>query len=193
MTTTMTTVDREFSPSEAAAITGVSVDLQRDWRRRELLPENEGGKWTRFRLDHVIQMSVMKVFADAGFSVSYVAKFASMAILPTLALLHDTPGAVVFEGDEVSDHLKEMTLQRSVVGARGRYLVMIKPREGAEPKIARFEDLERLDDFMAERDVVACTVLDCILLSQRIVERAGLPLVRIEVEVTDRGSDHPKE
>lgn len=187
MTTTMTTVEREFSPSEAAIITGVSVDLQRDWRRRELLPENEGGKWTRFSLDHIIMMSVMKVFTDAGFSVSYVAKFASMAILPTLALLYDTPGAVVFEGNEISDHLKEMTLQHSVVGARGRYLVMIKPRGSAEPKIARFDSLERLDDFMAERNAAACTFLDCVLLSQGIVESAGLPLVRIEVEATPKG------
>ena len=187
MPTSMTTISREFSPSEAALITGVSVDLQRNWRRRGLLPENKEGKWTRFSLDHIIKMSVMKVFADAGYSVSYVAKFASMAILPTLAFLHEAPGVVVFEGDEVSDHIKELTLRHAVVNARGRYLVMFKSAESSEAKISRWESLERLDDVMAERDVIACTVLDCILLSQRIIDRAGLPLIRVEVENTEEG------
>src|SRR3546814_9298687 len=63
-------IDREFSPAEAAEITGVSTALQRDWRRRGILPENADGKWTRWDLNDIIKLSVMKLFSDAGIDVS---------------------------------------------------------------------------------------------------------------------------
>lgn len=182
MTIRMHHIDREFSPSEAAAITGVSVDLQRDWRRRGLLPENKEGKWTRFDLKHIIEMFVMKVFSGAGFSVSSVAEIASLAILPTLQRLHELPGAVSFEGDEVEDRIKEMALSRAVVGARGRYLVMVKDPEHSEPEVARCDTLGHLDSVMGESNAAHCTVLDLARLATSIADRAGLPLMRIEVE-----------
>lgn len=182
MTIRMRNIDREFSPSEAAAITGVSVDLQRDWRRRGLLPENKLGKWTRFDLKHIIEMFVMKVFSDAGFAVSNVAEIASLAILPTLARLYELPGAVSFEGDEVEDRIMEMALSRAVVGARGRYLVMVKDPEQSEPEVARCDTLDRLDSVMGESNAAHCTVLDLARLATSIADRAGLPLMRIEVE-----------
>lgn len=185
MSVRMSRIGKEFSPSEAAAITGVSVDLQRDWRRRGLLPENKEGKWTRFNLDHIIEMSVMKVFADAGFSVSYVAECASMAILPTLARMMNLPGAVVFEGDEVRDDIKEMAISRTVVGARGRYLVMVKNPESGSPDVLRCEGLETIDRIMTESNVAHCTILDCVRLANTVADRAGLPLMRIEVEADE--------
>lgn len=185
MPVSMRNIEREFSPSEAAAITGVSLDLQRDWRRRGFLPENKQGKWTRFSLSDIIQMSTMKTFTDAGFSVSYVSSFSSMSVLPTLEVIYEIPGAVVFEGDEVSDSIKELTIRHSVSGARGRYLVMIKSPRKEEPTIARLGNLDNLDEFMSERQVASCTILDCILLSQNIADKAGLPLMRVEVDASD--------
>lgn len=187
-------IDREFSPSEAAAITGVSVDLQRDWRRRGLLPENKDGKWTRFGLKHIIEMLVMKAFSEAGFAVSSVTDCAQMAILPSLAIINLYPGAVVFEGDEISDALKERSLLGSVRRSGGvehtadqiggRYLVMMKRANGT-PSISRWTDLVGIDEFMAERKAIHCTILDCVRLVDTIVERAGLPLMRVEVERVD--------
>lgn len=188
-------IDREFSPAEAAAITGVSVDQQRDWRRRGILPENKEGKWTRFDLKHIIEMSVMKAFSEAGFSVSYVAQFASMAILPSLAIVNLYPDAVAFEGAEISDDIKDRVLLGSVRRSGGgidqladqiggRYLVMLKG-EGGTPAISRWSDLDGLDEFLAEQKAIHCTILDCVRLVDTIAERAGLPLMRVEVEETD--------
>src|SRR5207249_7491430 len=75
------TIDREFTPAEAAEITGVSTALQRDWRRRGILAENADGKWTRWELKDIIRLSVMKLFSDAGMDVSQTKTVAQMAIL----------------------------------------------------------------------------------------------------------------
>ncbi len=197
MSTTVRRVSREFSPAEAAEITGASVALQRDWRRRGILPENTSGKWTRFTLNDVIEMSVMKSFSDAGFSVQYVAEFASIAILPTIAVLDDLPGAAVFEGDEIDDDMKARVLGRSV-GVRStdgevrfgsqigdRYLVMIKLPGTDRPSISRWSALAGLTEHMAEHKVAHCTIMDCHLLAEQILERAGPPLIRLEVTNED--------
>lgn len=197
MSTTIRRVSREFTPAEVAEITGASVALQRDWRRRGILPENDSGKWTKFSLTDVIQMSVMKSFSDAGFSVQYVAEFASIAILPTLAVLDSLPGVAVFEGDEVSNDIKARTLGSSVgvcgpdgevrgseqIG--GRYLVMIKLPGTDRPSISRWSALAGLNEHMAEHKVAHCTIMDCHLLAEQIVERAGPPLIRFEVTNED--------
>lgn len=47
-----------FSPAEAASLSGVSADLQRDWRRRSLIPASVGGR-ARFALDEVAGLYVM--------------------------------------------------------------------------------------------------------------------------------------
>lgn len=182
MKTRFQNIEREFSPSEAEKITGVGVALQRDWRRRKILPENQSGKWTRFSLTDVITMSVMKTFSDAGGSVSFIADFAGMAILPTLSMIGEIPGSYSFEGDEISDELKEQVLRTSVVGAHGRYLLMVKSPEEESPRIARSESLEAINDLLADNEAIHCTVIDCWRLAAKIADRAGLPLFRVEVE-----------
>ncbi len=93
MKTSIRTITREFTPKEAAAVTGVSPTLQRDWRRRGLLPEKKEVGWTSFTLEDVIQMSVMKAFADSGISVKAAREFSDLAVLPTLAFIDDMPNA----------------------------------------------------------------------------------------------------
>src|SRR3546814_1923245 len=99
-------IDREFSPAEAAEITGVSTALQRDWRRRGILPENADGKWTRWDLNDIIKLSVMKLFSDAGIDVSKTSIVSQMAMMPTRAAISLTEGAVTFEGAELPDEEK---------------------------------------------------------------------------------------
>lgn len=185
MSITIRRVDREFSPAEAAEITAVSVSLQRDWRRRGILPENKSGKWTKFTLTDVIQMAVMKSFSDAGFSVQYVAEFASMAVLPTLAAIDDLPGVVVFEGEEISDDMKERTIGSSIVGARGRFLVMMTNGKTGKPAISRWQTLDGIDSHLAENATSHCTIMDCHLLAELIAERAGPPLIRFEISKSE--------
>lgn len=48
-----------YSPAEAAALSGVSQVLQRDWRRRGLLPARTSGR-ARFTINDILRMRVMK-------------------------------------------------------------------------------------------------------------------------------------
>lgn len=189
MITRFHNVERHFTPAEAEHITGVSVALQRDWRRRKLLPENVDGKWTRFSLTNIIEMSVMKTFADAGGSVSYIRDHAQMAILPTLAMISELPGTYAFEGDEISDEMKERVISTSVVGAHGRYLIMIADPNGESPQIGRTETLGDLDGMLGDFEAFHCSVIDCWRLADKIVDRAGLPLYRVEVERVEKTDD----
>lgn len=56
----------EFTPAEAAVATGVSVDLQRDWRRRDVLKQQRGVGHARFRLSDLCRLYAMKTFSDVG-------------------------------------------------------------------------------------------------------------------------------
>jgi hypothetical protein len=63
-------VDAEYTPAEAADVTGVSTALQRDWRRRGILGVIAPGKHSRFKFNHLCEMFALKSFADAGLGVS---------------------------------------------------------------------------------------------------------------------------
>lgn len=173
---------REFTPSEAAAATGVSTALQRDWRhpRRGVLPEREAGGWARFTLNDVIQMAVLKAFSDAGYAVSTVKDAASMATLPVSRELFKKVDAVEFDGDDVPDEWRQRLLDRAVVGGEGSFLAMTRDSQGS-PHTARFSSLDSIEDWMADIDAITVTILDCSLLAEMICKRIQGPLIRIEV------------
>lgn len=178
-------IDRPFTPAEAEKVTGASVALQRDWRRRGLLPKNETGKWTTFDLDDIVKLSVMKAFSDAGFSVQFVVDFAGLAILPTFAAIDNIPGAVEFSGAKLPEKIKRLMLARgSTVGATGRYLVMAMIANRVQPNMRRTNTLEEIDKFLSDCNATNCALLDCDRLAWQIAERTGLPLICYEITET---------
>jgi hypothetical protein len=177
-------IKREFSPAEAAAITGVSTALQRDWRRREVLKgePNPEGKWTRWSLTDIIRLSVMKLFSDAGMDVSSTTMIASMALLPTLGALALIDEAVEFDG-EISD-VQKARIRSNTVGTTdpshtiGRFLASFGK---GEYDVCRTDDLASLEARLDEEARPILSVVDCRNLARLIVERAGGPVIRYEV------------
>lgn len=53
-----------FSPSEAEAITGLTTTMQRDWRRRGLLPTND--RHAKFDVFALAEMATLKMLSDRG-------------------------------------------------------------------------------------------------------------------------------
>lgn len=187
----VSSIDREFSPAEAAAITGVSTALQRDWRRREIVnlanePESEG-KWTRWSLADIIRLSVMKLFSDAGMEVSNTRMIAAMAVLPTLSALAQIDEAVEFFGSEIGEDHKAR-IRGATVGTThsshtiGRFLAAFGK---GEYEVCRTDDLASLETMLDEQARPILSVVDCRGLARRIVERAGGAVLRYEVTVKD--------
>lgn len=194
MTWTCTLVREEYSPAEAAAVTGVSTALQRDWRRRELLASaGHAGRWTRWELDDLIRLSVMKLFSDAGMDVSKTGTLAAMAILPTLGALEKVPGALVFEADGVSekerDDASRLMAPRLSSGSRhfGRFLAAFGPDEHDICRTAKLEDLEAL---LAEKPRPIMSIVDCWTLAHLIQTRLGRPVLRYVVSPSDRAAEN---
>ena len=177
-------IEREFTPSEAEAVTGVTVTLQRDWRRRGLLPESGPGKWTKFTLSDVIRMSVMKLVSDAGISIKSNDDLAQMAVLPTLAFLEQIPGAVELEGDEVSDTLRlSIETAGTVRGGHGRFLVSF-PNLPEWKRVGRYTSLKQVEQVLEDRGCACFVTVDLRSLAERIFVRAKGSLIRREIEVT---------
>lgn len=188
---TIRNVTREFSPAEVAKVTTVSPALQRDWRRRGILPERATDGWSSFELTDLIEIYVLKFFADAGFSVKEVRQFTSMAVLPVLALIEKYPGAVEFDRDDLSDQERAMYSRSMVRGAQGAYLAIAHAPDDVPliSRIGRFNEFKYVEEWLAERQADGFTCLDFNRISHRIVERAGLPMFRIEVRDSDVSAD----
>lgn len=175
-------VTRDFSPSEAAEITGVSVTLQRDWRRRGLIAPNDTGKWACFSLTEVISMAVMKSFSDAGMSVQKIRLFGGSAAMPTYWALNRLTGAYNFdpeipEGDR--DPSRWAPRPANDVSSLMRFVVSIPSKDG-DPTVFRVPDLNQIPKRLLESKAILCSILDCWALAVRISEAAGGTIFRIE-------------
>lgn len=179
------TVSREFSPAEAAAITGVSTALQRDWRRRKIVQgEPNEGKWTRWSLNDIISLSVMKLFSDAGMEVSSTAIIAGMALMPTWSALALIDEAVEFDGDEIGEIEKERVRSGTVRTTHpshtaGRFLASFGK---GEYDVCRTDDLATLEARLDKEVRPIVAVVDCYNLARLIVEKAGGAVIRYEVK-----------
>lgn len=71
----------QFTPSEAERITGVNTALQRDWRRRGILPSSEGH--ARFDIFSLSRMVVLRCLADRGVGPSMAVEAADSAAVAT--------------------------------------------------------------------------------------------------------------
>ena len=61
---------RRYSPAETASISGVSADVQREWRRRGLMPFERATsgtqEWTSFDLKEVAALTIMRILSECG-------------------------------------------------------------------------------------------------------------------------------
>lgn len=72
-----------FAAGEAAYITGVSQDTQRDWRRRGFLPPSVG-KHTRFTVRELCHLRLIRAVLEAGFSLTLAASEISVEFTDSL-------------------------------------------------------------------------------------------------------------
>jgi DNA-binding transcriptional MerR regulator len=67
---------RTYLATEAGTITGVSAVMQRDWRRRELLPPPEDVGWIKFDYAYLGRLRLQRYFAERGMVLGKAAHLA---------------------------------------------------------------------------------------------------------------------
>jgi len=74
-------VSERYTPAEAEIVTGVNVALQRDWRRRGLLPETGKGH-ARYSAAELAQMMIMQEGATQGLGPKLLKDMHGTAAMP---------------------------------------------------------------------------------------------------------------
>lgn len=147
----------EFSAGQAAEISGVNTTLQRQWRKRDLLPELEAGKHARFLPGEVLHMMIMKSFSDSSISIKAARAFTLKTKDIAIRILQALPGAVEMSAEPRlgTDFIEKerRTLEDWRDMRRCRYLFMPLPeREDTSDNTAIFEreDLSDLHTLLDE-------------------------------------------
>lgn len=179
------TVERQFSPKEAAEISGVSTTLQRDWRRRGVLPEKDGAKWATFTLTDVIEMTVMRAFSESGLSLETARNIAGMTVLPVLASLSRWDDTAVFEGHKLTAEQEELCRSGAVRGAteEDQFSFVALPEIAGGVSASRLKKLGDGEMVMARHKSFHAVVVDHYALAHHIGETALLPLITFKVEL----------
>lgn len=76
-----------FTPSEVAAIAGVSVGLQREWRRHNILPKKDDRGWTRVEFGELVRIYALKLLAESGLPLREASSASGQAAEPLLSRL----------------------------------------------------------------------------------------------------------
>lgn len=178
------TITRDFSPSEAARVTGVSTALQRDWRRRGVIEGRSDG-WNRFQLEDVISMAVMRAFTQSGISIETAAVLSSLAILPVIATLSRWSDTAVFEGDTLPENEQDRVRSGAVKGASEdeQFSFVALPERAEDPIAARLDALADCERLMSKNRSFHGIVMDHYGLAHHIASNCDLPIIRYLVEV----------
>lgn len=159
----------DFTAAEAARITGISQEEQRDWRKRNFLPPLEGGK-ARFDIKLLAGMLVAK-------------KLHTLGIGPTA-------GWALARSCGVMIYARLMNSRRGVLDehnlAHGD-LVQIAPGSDARARWAVTDDgmmwgLASTPDELASHVGAATIVLDLEQLADHLVQRAQRVLATVEAD-----------
>lgn len=190
-----------FAPREIASITGVSAALQRDWRRRGILPKSE----TRFSANvyQLAELFCLRLLAEHGIGLRH-----SRAVVSSTGSAGSASGALrAPQGNGVNDLGPGLSsvgwrvgayalIQAGAIEGDVRYAGVFIPR--IEPyRFAAFNadglmGMANAADafFEASRTVppLSTTILDLIEIGKTIAARAGRPLAKIITrELPDEG------
>ena len=181
-----------FKPREIERLTGISTSLQRDWRRRGLLPK-KGDGWSNFDTEDLVNLTVAKLAIDRGMAAStalYIAQSAHLALLG-FVLQRSTefaPNVPLKNRKTLADKITKRSSSRIFK----RFLVVANEPEGAAERLVRTDDISKAFDLWRDREleVGAAIVIDLVAVAEMIVKRADRPLC--SVTLADQQPNKPK-
>lgn len=169
----------EFSPSELAAATGLGIDMQRVWRKREHLPPSTSTR-ASFEAREVLAIAVRYELSKLGVSPRLTEKAAAMAAPAVLAsmLLNSAKGVAVHGSiQQVAKVTAEMANSHDIAcrisedDGRYRFLWSCSPPE--------FELIEEISEITDRAEVVGHVMIALDALGIKLAERTPKPFVII--------------
>jgi len=153
-----------FSPAEAASMSGASTVLQREWRRREIIPQNEPGTYARFDTRDVARLLALKTFSSGEMSVASLGEAADEAAVRTMDML-----VPLFRpSDWAEQRWPSGTPQdKRFVLIWGNQVMMAPHLDGLPGFLEQFGRATRSP---------AVVVYDCLVAAQRILDFAPRPV-----------------
>lgn len=175
-----------FTAGDTERITGVSTGTQRDWRRRGFL-QSKGDGWTQYDLMDLAQLAVMNALQERGIGPSTSSTIAKSA---ALRLAYYTLSWIDSIEDKSGGEFEKWVAEGN--RPRGGYFVgwTNSPGDPAKYLVAWADGTVEL---VADLAVAfggsmsdakyggAIIVLDLEAIGTLIVERAGRPLVTVEI------------
>lgn len=176
---------REFSAGDAAEVSSVSQVLQREWRRRGLLSESKGRGWVRYSAREVCSLAVMKGFSESGISVKGAHTLADLTSPYTYSFLMNLPGAVAFEGDELTKDDQAMVIADQFVPFETRYIFAPLPYvQGGSDDLASlyfFDNLAEIEKRVGPGWFNGL-IFDLKSLAQQIHAKMKMPVATVHIE-----------
>lgn len=180
-------IEEDFSSQEAADMSGVSQDLQREWRRRGILPQQEGRKRIRYSLRDVARLKVLGILSASGISVKLQKTVAwQIASLMEERAVQIREAAAVEGLALTDDEFGEMIVQLHG-GRLGPYYTLFRlpePPEGSELVHANMGGTSLADvEAMALKDgpVGAALIMEAQTLARELAASAPRPLVTYRI------------
>lgn len=83
-----------YAPAVVSAVTGISPDMQRDWRRQQYIPANDG--WAAYTLNELAAFYFVKLLLAAGFKPAQAWALADAEVTAAI-VFHAAmvPGAII--------------------------------------------------------------------------------------------------
>lgn len=172
------TFENEFQAREAAAMSGVSQTLQRDWRRRGLLDGWGGEGRKKFGASEVALLTVMGILSEAKISVKAAQTYA-VSVTPALAIFFDSiDGAYEIEGDDLKSSEVPQFLDEVARNPESRFAFVPLPEESNQSLYFLRSPAEIETAVPSERRWRSGLLLDLQGIAEDIAAKAPRPLIR---------------
>lgn len=165
--------ETSFTASEACRVTDINPPVQRNWRRRGLLPKVEG--WARLSPQDLLHVSLREAMGQLGIPHLDPLIYLDDAVVAAQAWAVTHPGSLGYlDGLEPELHPRSSFFDPP----RFRYAWARTPwREGLKLELAT--DLSSLNEVLAEYDeepAAGIALIDLKAIGLGLAERAGEPL-----------------
>jgi len=176
----------EYTSAEVETATGVSQDLQRNWRRRGLIAQRPDRKRARYSTYEVMVLAAMKQFSDAGISVRGTQSLSHMMGFEATKAIEALPDAISFDGSsESSAAVAEKAWRSDTPHPSNRYIYVPMPEQMKPGGSTEFRGRNDLSDIQDLIDIGGSTyglIFDAAALAQKVAKNLSFPVATFTAE-----------